>query len=110
MITIPVKIKREDKVVMVKCLEAHICNIVLSVDDNISRIVFWETCVEILSKLYNSQYCDKPIRLNLVQAQGFMSFIREVYESIGEYEWANTLAIEWEINQAIKKKIKNLKR
>ena len=108
MITIPVKIKREDKVVMVRCLEA-LDTYPLDISD-LNRVIVYEIYTELLSKLCTSKFNDNPIRLTLVQAQGFMSFVRDVYASIGKYEWANALAIEREINQAIKKKIRKLKR
>ena len=89
MITIPIKINREDKVVMVRCLEA-VETYPVGIGD-LNRLIVYESYTEILSKLRASQHNDRAIRLNLVQTHGFMSFISSIYSNVGNYEFANAL-------------------
>ena len=104
MITISVKIKREDKEIMVKLLEQ---TNTIPVDlSNLTGIITYETYLEILSKLRATQHNDSRIRLNLVQTKFFLSFL-PIYSFIGAYELANSFTLTKEIKQEIyKKKVK----
>ena len=102
MITIPIKIAREDKAVMVQALEA-LETYPLDLED-LNRIIVYEIYTEIQSKLRSSQHNDKPIRLNLAQTQGFLTYINQVYAKIGSYEMANTIALNEKIRKEIHKK------
>ena len=107
MITIPIKIAREDKAVMVQALEA-LETYPLDLED-LNRVIIYEIYTEIQSKLRASQHNDKAIRLNLAQTQGFLTYINQVYASIGSYEMANAIALTEKIRKEIHKKVKSLK-
>jgi len=101
MITIPIKIKREDKVIMIKMLESANAS---SVDySNLNVLIFYENYTELLSKLRASQHNDKSIRLNLVQVKFFTEFLT-VYSQIGTYEMANASILTAQTQKEIQKK------
>lgn len=106
MITISVKIAKEDKVIMIRLLES-IKGYSFDIGD-INRIIVYETYLDILSKLRISQYNSKSIRLNLTQVQGFLSFVNNVYALVGDYEKANALILSEKINKEITKKALSL--
>ena len=87
MLTIPIKIAKEDKAIMVPLLE-NARSYPFDFSD-LDKIIVYEIYIELLSKLRASLHNDKPIRLNLVQTKGFLSFINQVYSAIGKYEMAN---------------------
>ena len=107
MITIPVKIKREDKVIMIKLLDS-VADLPFDIT-NINSVIAYEHFIEILSKLRASQHNDRPIRLNLAQANGFWFFISNTYSDIGDYELANGNILAEKIRQDMAKKILTLK-
>jgi len=105
MLTIPIKIKREDKVIIIKMLEIAKFN---SADFyKLDFLIGYEIYTDILSKLRASQHNDKSIRLTLVQVKVFLSFLN-VYAEIGKYELANALALTQKVKQEIYKKATQL--
>jgi len=107
MITIPIKIKREDKEVMILCLEKSIvCHIDFG---DIQQVFVYEIFIEILSKLRASQHNNKAIRLNVGQVMGFMTFVANIYSSVGSYEMANAHILAEKIRKEIPKKAIKLK-
>jgi len=107
MITIPIKIDRQDKEIMVQALEA-LETYPLDLED-LNRVIVYEIYTEIQSKLRASQHNDKAIRLNLAQAKGFLSYMNEVYAKVGSYELANAITLTEKIKKEIHKKVKSLK-
>ena len=69
----------------------------------LDKIITYEIYIEVLSKLRASQHNDKAIRLNLVQAKGFLSFLN-VYAKIGNYESANAHILSEKIYETVYKK------
>jgi hypothetical protein len=105
MITIPIKIKREDKEIMVKLMEdVNTFHFDLSY---ITGIVTYEIYIETLSRLRASQHNNSSIRLNLVQTNFFLLFLQK-YSFLGDYELANALTLTKNIKTAINKKVLTL--
>ena len=104
MITIAIKIKREDKEIMVKCFEEAKADFKVSIND-LSTITAYESFIEILSKLRATQHNDSSIRLNILQVQLFLVIIVNIYSTLGDYEYANMLSIAADIQKAINKKV-----
>jgi len=107
MITIPVKIKREDKVIMIRLLE----NVISYMSDflNINNIISYEVCTDILSKLRASQHNDKAIRINIIQV-GFFFETLKIYSNIGLYEQTNADIILGQMKKEIHKRTNQLYR
>jgi len=101
MLTIPIKIAKEDKAIMVELLESAKT---YSVDfSNLDMLIGYEIYIEILSKLRASQHNDKSIRLSLIQVKVFFEFLT-VYSKVGKYEMANAHLLYEHIRKEIYKK------
>ena len=105
MVTISIKIKREDKQIMLKLLDKIIAN---TTPDDIEPAAELETWRAIRDKLYLSRNDDKGIRFNLIQLLAFTNFL-DRYAFLGVYEAANAIGLRMEIEQKIKPKLLNLK-
>ena len=104
MISISIKIKSEDKQIMLKLLDKIITN---TTPDDIEPAAELETWQAIRDKLYLSRNDDKGMRLNLIQLLAFTNFL-DRYALLGVYEAANAIGLRMEIEQKIKPKILNL--
>jgi len=105
MISISIKIKSEDKQIMLKLLDKIITN---TTPDDIESAAELETWRAIRDKLHLSRHDGKGIRLNLIQLLAFTNFL-DRYALLGVYEAANAIGLRMEIEQKIKPKILNLK-
>lgn len=102
MITIPIKIDRKDKEIMIKLLDSAKDYYVDF--SNFDTVIGYEIYTEIMSKLCASQYNNKAIRLSLVQTKVFLTFLN-IYAKIGNYEMANAHILTEKINKEINKKV-----
>ena len=107
MLTIHIKIEKEDKLIIIKHLESA-CKIPSDLS-NLNQMVAYEQYIDVLSKLRATQHNSKAIRLNLSQARGFWSYLSNVYVEIGDYELANGTILAERIRKDIVRKILTLK-
>ncbi len=107
MIAISIKIKKEDKKVMIRVLDGlnrrHVNW------DDLSQIVAFDAYIDIRSKIMSSQFNDRPIRLNLILANFFLFFLKDMYSVAGSYELANSILLTAEIERQVSTKIIELK-
>jgi len=101
MITIPIKIKREDKAILISLLEREDVSSINFV--NLDTLIGYEIYTEILSKLRGSQHNDKPMRLSLVQVKIFKEILN-FYSKLGTYERINANILLGGIQKEIYKK------
>ena len=106
MITISVKITKEDKDVMVKMFES--VKDYRPIIDDLDAVITYYIYLDIQSKLRASQHNSKAIRLNIVSVCVFLKFIDNVYAKIGTYEMANALILSGQIRKEITKKVLTL--
>ncbi len=107
MITISIKIKKEDKKVMIRVLDDLNRRHVNWAD--LSQVVAFDAYIDIRSKIMNSQFNDRPIRLNLILANFFLFFLKDMYSVAGSYELANSILLAAEIERQVSTKIIELK-
>ena len=103
MITIPVRIKREDLEIMVTSFEWT--KDYLTPTPDLTILIIRELSIEILAKMRAAQYNSSTIRLNLVQTKFFLSYLENQYAKIGIYEMANAIALKEEMLTEMYKKV-----
>lgn len=103
--TISIKIKKEDKAVMISGIRRMV-EIIEAIDYKVENICTRAILLEIRAKLLAVARDDKAIRLTLVQAVYFLKYL-EIYAGYGFFEMSNAGLIKAEIEKKIKEKYIN---
>ena len=104
MISITIKLKKEDKPIFAKVVKKRIQSIKV---ENYQRAAEKELLQQIYSKLMSSWNTDSVIRLSLIQLVAF-EVVLTAYRQLGAYENANFIELSELIKTQINKKIQVL--
>jgi len=105
MINISIKIKKEDKAVMISGIRRMV-EIMEALDCKVENICTRAMLLEIRAKLLAVARDDKAIRLTLVQAVYYLKYL-EIYAQYGLYEMSNAGLLKAQIEKKIKEKYIN---
>jgi hypothetical protein len=100
MTKIKISIKREDKRVFKDMIDELMT--IRKQPETLTQAMFCETAYEIRDKLKQSSENDKSISLNLLEIDAFNHLLR-AYEQLGDYEFANTIALKEQIREKLYK-------
>ena len=104
MISISIKLKKEDKPIFAKVVKKMVQTIKV---DSYHRAAEKEILLQIHSKLISSWNTDSVIRLSLIQLIAF-EVVLKAYRQLGVYEDANFIELSELIKTQINKKIQVL--
>ncbi len=105
MITISIKIKKEDKKIMLKQIKGILDEMRPAY---IHEAFTMEELQRIYTKLLVSQNSDRAVSLNLAQMKVFEHYLIVFYEHLGACELANSISLIDEICKKVMPKIKSL--
>jgi hypothetical protein len=104
--TIGIKIKKQDKAIMMVVIDNVVDSIGSNGKDDVVDIFLREILFEIKAKLVATSRDGKAIRLNLTQAVYFTKFL-EIYARLGIYEQSNGGLLKAELEKKIREKYTN---